>query len=82
LLAPRHAGSIVASIVASIGVSIVALLAAAALFAPVVFAQGCPLKPIRLVMGFPPGSTVDILARPVAQRLTEALGQPVIVDNR
>lgn len=45
-------------------------------------AAGYPDRPIRLVMGFPPGSTVDILARPVAQRLTEAFGQPVIVDNR
>jgi tripartite-type tricarboxylate transporter receptor subunit TctC len=45
-------------------------------------AAGYPERPIRLIMGFPPGSTVDILARPVAQRLSEAFGQPVIVDNR
>ncbi len=45
-------------------------------------AAGYPDRPIRLIMGFPPGSTVDILARPVAQRLSEAFGQPVIVDNR
>ncbi|MBC7780500.1 MAG: tripartite tricarboxylate transporter substrate binding protein [Proteobacteria bacterium] len=45
-------------------------------------AQGFPAKPIRLVLGFPPGSTVDILARPVAQRLGESLGHPVVVDNR
>lgn len=45
-------------------------------------AAGYPERPIRLIMGFPPGSTVDILARPVAQRLSDAFGQPVIVDNR
>jgi tripartite-type tricarboxylate transporter receptor subunit TctC len=47
-----------------------------------VHAAGYPERPIRLIMGFPPGSTVDILARPVAHRLSESLGQPVIVDNR
>jgi len=45
-------------------------------------AASYPERPIRLILGFPPGSTVDILARPVAQRLGDALGQPVIVDNR
>jgi tripartite-type tricarboxylate transporter receptor subunit TctC len=41
-----------------------------------------PTKPVRLVLGFPPGTNVDVLARPIAQRMTEALGQPVVVDNR
>jgi tripartite-type tricarboxylate transporter receptor subunit TctC len=45
-------------------------------------AQGYPAKPIRLVLGFPAGTNVDLLARPVAQRMSESLGQPVIVDNR
>jgi tripartite-type tricarboxylate transporter receptor subunit TctC len=60
----------------------VAVVAEPAAFIASAHAQPYPSKPIRLIMGFPPGSTVDILARPVAQRLTEALGQPVIVDNR
>ena len=45
-------------------------------------AQSYPVKPIRLVLGFPPGTNVDILARPIAQRMGDPLGQQVVVDNR
>ena len=41
-----------------------------------------PVQPLRLIQGFPAGSTVDVLARPVAARLSELLGQPVVVENR
>ncbi|HTD89836.1 MAG TPA: tripartite tricarboxylate transporter substrate binding protein [Burkholderiales bacterium] len=45
-------------------------------------AQPFPAKPIRIIIGFPPGGATDIAARAVAQKLTESVGQQVIVENR
>jgi tripartite-type tricarboxylate transporter receptor subunit TctC len=45
-------------------------------------AQAFPTRPIRLVVGFPPGGGSDLVARPIAQRMSETLGQPVLVENR
>ena len=41
-----------------------------------------PTKPVRILVGFPGGSTPDLVARTIAEPLSKALGQPVIVDNR
>jgi tripartite-type tricarboxylate transporter receptor subunit TctC len=46
------------------------------------FAQQWPIKPIRLVCPFPPGAAADMVTRLVAQKLSEKLNQPVVVDNR
>ncbi|MCX7275245.1 MAG: tripartite tricarboxylate transporter substrate binding protein [Burkholderiales bacterium] len=45
-------------------------------------AQTWPAKPIRIVVPYPAGGTSDILARAIGPRITEALGQPVVVENR
>src|SRR5262245_17687583 len=44
--------------------------------------QAYPNRPIRILVGFSPGSTTDLLARLVGQKLNEAWGQPVVVENR
>ena len=45
-------------------------------------AQAYPTRSVRLVVGFPPGQTADLIARLMGQSLTERLGQPVIIDSR
>jgi tripartite-type tricarboxylate transporter receptor subunit TctC len=56
-------------------------VAIAAGFAPA-FAQDYPTRPLRVVVPYAAGGSTDVLARIVGQHLTEALGQPVVVDNR
>jgi len=50
--------------------------------APASQAQNWPAQPITLINGFPPGGGADILARLFAEKLRDALGQPVTVENR
>ena len=45
-------------------------------------AQAYPAKPIRILVGFAPGGAMDIVARAVGQKISESVGQPVIVDNK
>lgn len=47
-----------------------------------VVAETYPNRPIKLIVPFPPGGPNDIIARVVAQRMSELLGQPVVIDNR
>lgn len=55
---------------------------ASALLAAPLCAQTYPAKPVRMVVGYPPGGPTDVIARTVAQKLSASFGQQVIVDNR
>lgn len=44
--------------------------------------QEYPVRPVRVVVGFPPGGSVDIAARVIGQKLAEQLGQPFVIENR
>jgi tripartite-type tricarboxylate transporter receptor subunit TctC len=59
------------------------LLLAALLMAPKAgMAQTYPNKPVRLIIPFAPGGVADVIARPIADRLSRTLGQPVVVESR
>ena len=60
----------------------IALAALAVALAAPAAAQPYPSKPLRMVIHFPPGGPTDFVGRAVAQKLTEAWGQQVVVDNR
>ena len=60
----------------------IAVVAAASLCAAHAGAQPYPAKPVRVVTTYPPGGNTDLIARAVAQKLSLAFGQQVVVDNR
>jgi tripartite-type tricarboxylate transporter receptor subunit TctC len=64
------------------GLTVAALSILGAVASTPSLAQSWPTKPIRIVIGFAPGGTTDVMSRLVAQGLTESLGQSVVIDNK
>jgi len=64
--------------------SVVVAMAGVALSLPYIpsNAQAYPVKPIRTLIGFPTGNTMDLVARMIGAKISETIGQPVIVENR
>jgi len=62
--------------------ALAAMLATPALPRPGWAQEEWPARPIQLIVGFPPGGPNDLIARVLAQRLSEGLGRPVVVENR
>lgn len=58
------------------------LAAAALLSAPLVLAQTYPNRPVKVIIPFPPGGTLDAVGRMLVQRMSEQTGQPFVVENR
>src|SRR2546430_16598135 len=53
-----------------------------ALAAGTAYAQSWPAKPVRIVVAYPPGGGIDVMARQLADKLTPAWGHPVVVENK
>jgi tripartite-type tricarboxylate transporter receptor subunit TctC len=64
---------------ATLGVAVLALSLCGALHAAT---PAYPVKPIRMLVGFAPGGSTDLVARVIGQKMSERLGQPVVVENR
>ena len=64
------------------GVLFRCLVFLAAAYAGTALAQTWPAKPVRIVVAYPPGGGIDVMARQIAEKLTAAWGQPVVVENR
>jgi tripartite-type tricarboxylate transporter receptor subunit TctC len=56
--------------------------AIAGLVSTTAFAQNWPTRPVKIISPFPPGTGIDIISRAMADKLTPALGEPVVVENR
>ena len=72
---PRETMTVILRATAAVAIS---LLSAP----PAALAQAYPVKPVRIVVVWPPGGSNDVVARVLAQRLTETVGQPFVVENR
>ena len=60
----------------------VAVLLTGAACPPAYAADDYPGKPVRVIVGYLPGGPVDVVLRPLAQKFTESLGQPIVIENR
>jgi tripartite-type tricarboxylate transporter receptor subunit TctC len=76
---PMHLGA--ASRIAGLGLLLGMAPLPLASFTQSCFAQDYPTRPIHLIVPFPPGGVADIIARPLAERLSASLGEPVVVEN-
>ncbi len=65
-----------------ISVILIIAIAESFVFGPFAYADDYPTKPVRFVVAIPAGGNVDLVARLVGQKLTDALGRPFVIDNR
>ncbi|MDR1708493.1 MAG: tripartite tricarboxylate transporter substrate binding protein [Candidatus Accumulibacter sp.] len=63
-------------------IRLITALVAAVSISPLASAQDYPTKPIKVYVGYTPGGAVDIVARTVGQKVSEGLGQPIVVENK